>query len=78
MIDAAALADPTRQDQLPPLPGGGGGKKNAGGIPKLGWAGTFDLVTSFDAIHDLVDPAGALRAAKALVKQPSSRSAGGG
>lgn len=32
------------------------------------WTGHFDFVTSFDVIHDLPDPAGALREVKRLLK----------
>lgn len=40
---------------------------SGGAIP----AGGFDLVLSFDAIHDLPDPLGAMRTARALVKAGS-------
>ena len=59
--------------QLAVADGGGGG----GGSGSADWAGSFDLVTSFDAIHDLTDPAAALRGARALLK-PGSGSGGGG
>jgi SAM-dependent methyltransferase len=57
--------------QLEAADGGGGG----GG--RADWVGSFDLVTSFDAIHDLTDPAAALRGARALLK-PGGGGGGGG
>ena len=54
--DASTLAEPTNDEAAGACHDG------------AALAGAFDLVLSFDAIHDLADPMGAMRSARALLK----------